>query len=83
MFKKLLLAAVAVATMGTSIAAEAQPRDRYDRIERRHDRIERRQDRREFRHDRRQFRQNHRGRYFWHGRYYNNRYRHNGAWMYR
>lgn len=83
MFKKLLLAAVAVATMGTSVAVQAYPGERHDRREIRQDRRELRHDRMERRHDRREFRQSHRGRYFWHGRYYNNRYRHNGAWMYR
>ncbi|MGI4876372.1 MAG: hypothetical protein ACRYG4_02665 [Janthinobacterium lividum] len=62
MIKQLLLAAVAVATIGTAVAADAQPYHRGHHQMRPH---------------------HNRGRYFNHGRYYHNRYRHNGAWMYR
>jgi len=84
--KRLLIAFAALATLTTGVAAEAQPghRDR-DRMEMRHDRQDFRRDRREMRHDRRQMRRHHqaRGRYFHQGRYYHNRYRNEGRWMYR
>ncbi|MGI4876168.1 MAG: hypothetical protein ACRYG4_01630 [Janthinobacterium lividum] len=80
MIKTLLLAAAAVASLGSSIAASAQDRvDNRDQMEVRHDRQEIRHDRRDIRHDRRMMH----GRYFSHGRYYQNRYRHHGQWMYR
>ncbi len=78
MIKQIILAAAAVAALGTSIAGSAQEM-RRDRMEMRHDRQELRHDRRDFRHDRRAVH----GRYFWHGHYYQNRCRHHGQWMYR
>lgn len=78
MFKQILLAAAALATIGTSVAAQADPGEHRGRQEMRHDRGN-------YGHDRRDYRHNgmNRGRYFSNGRYYHNRYRHHGAWMYR
>ena len=86
--KKLLLAAVAMLTMGGAVAANAQDGPDHRGGPQMH-------------HDggpggpgrggpgmrrgphRNNWGNHNRGRYFWHGRYYHNRYRHNGGWMYR
>lgn len=77
MFKKILIAVAALATMGATVA-DAQPhRDRDGHHDRRGDRG--RHDVRNDRHHGKASRQ----RYFHNGRYYNSRQRHNGAWIYR
>lgn len=97
MIKKALLAAVAMATLGTAIPAFAQQGDRRERDSR----YEQHQDRAEVRHGRpyRDQMQRHpgrynnhghhhnnrhyRGRYYHNGYYYHHRYRHHGGWRYR
>ena len=81
MIRRILLAAVALATIGTSIAAEAQParRDHHE-ARRGNDRHDIRHDRREVRHAKHDQR---RHRYFHNGRYYDSRSQRNGIWIYR
>lgn len=96
MIKKFLLAAVAMATLGTAVPAAAQQSDRRERdsrYEQRHDRGEARRgrpDRDQIRYPgrynnggRRYNNRHYRGRYYNNGHYFQHRYRHHGGWRYR
>lgn len=97
MMKKILFAAVAMATLGTAIPAYAQQGDRRERdarYEQREDRGEARRGRhyrdrtwhhpgRYNNHGRYHRDRHYRGRYYHNGYYYHHRYRHHGGWRYR